>query len=270
MRFDDLYRYYNFYGNNGFKRLLKYEAIFTFAHYNYEPTTTAPGHASIFTGSVPHFHGIIANDFYDVDSQKMINAVRDANYHSIGSNDEVGQCSPKQLLASTISDQIKLFNNLKSKVFTVSLKDRGAVLPAGQLADAAFWYNYKTGDFISSSFYLDSLPEWLIKFNQKKLPQNYMNNGWKLLLENDENYFSSDLSGEVSPKIFKKEQIKFPYEFSHLSSDELYNAFQFTPHANQILVDLAKEIILNENLGENNYPDFLSISFSASDIIGHT
>lgn len=269
MRFDDLYRYYNYFGENGFKELLKSGANFTYAHFNYEPTTTAPGHASIYTGSLPHYHGIIANDFFDKTKKKFVNAVGDENYNSIGSDDEVGKCSPKRLLASTITDQIKLFNNLQSKVIAISIKDRGAILPGGQLADAAYWYNYKTGNFISSSYYMNSLPEWLVKFNEKKLPENYMKNGWKLLIS--ENYYksNSDFSGENKPKIFK-EETKFPYDFKDLSEKEINNAFQFTPYANQIIVDLAKEVIINENLGKSEVPDFLSISFSATDIIAHT
>lgn len=269
MRFDDMYRYYNYFGENGFKELLKSGANFTFAHFNYEPTTTAPGHASIYTGSFPHYHGIIANDFFDKSSKKFVNAVKDQNYNSIGSNDEVGQCSPKRLLSSTITDQIKLFNNLQSKVIAVSIKDRGAILPGGQLADAAYWYNYKTGDFISSSYYMNSLPDWLVKFNEKNLPDNYMKNGWKLMLSENYYKFNPDFSGENKPNIFK-EETKLPYDFKDFSDEEINNAFQFTPYANQIIVDLAKEIIINENLGKSEVPDFLSLSFSATDIIGHT
>ncbi len=270
MRFEDLYRYYNFFDNDGFKKLLNYGANFTYAHFNYEPTTTAPGHASIFTGSFPYFHGIVANDFFDNKTKKMINAVKDENYLSVGSDDEVGRCSPKRLLASTITDQIKLFNNFQSKVITISLKDRGAVLPGGQLADAAYWYNYKTGDFISSSYYLKTLPDWLVNFNNRNLPQNYMQKGWSLLLEQEAYSSLNDLSQRNTTKVFKEDQIKFPYDFKNLSNEELNNAFQFTPYANQILVDLAKEIIRNENIGKDNIPDFISISFSATDIIGHT
>lgn len=269
MRFDDLYRYYNFFSENGIKELIKSGANFTFAHFNYEPTTTAPGHASIYTGSIPYFHGIIANDFFDKNNKKFVNAVRDENYQSIGSDDDVGRCSPQRLLASTITDQLKISTNLQSKVICISIKDRGAVLPGGQLANAAYWYNSKTGDFISSSYYMNSLPKWLVEFNARKLPKSYMQSGWKLLLGEDVYQSNPDYSGESKPTIFKDET-SFPYKFKNLNDEELNNAFQFTPHANQIVVDLAKEVIVNENLGKNNVPDFLSISFSATDIIGHT
>jgi len=270
MRFEDLYRYYNYFDKDGFKKLLNYGANFTYAHFNYEPTTTAPGHASIFTGSVPYFHGIVANDFFDKKIQKVVNAVKDENYLSVGSDDEVGKCSPNRLQSSTISDQIKLSTNLQSKVISISLKDRGAVLPGGQLANAAYWYNYKTGDFISSTYYMKSLPDWLVKFNDRNLPQDYMQKGWNLLLKQEAYNSLYDLSQENKTKIFKEDQIKFPYDFKNLSNEELNNSFQFTPYANQILVDLVKEIIINENLGKDNIPDFISISFSATDIIGHT
>jgi predicted AlkP superfamily pyrophosphatase or phosphodiesterase len=270
MRFEDLYRYYNYFEKDGFKKLLNYGANFTYAHFNYEPTTTAPGHSSIFTGSVPYFHGIVANDFFDKKIQKVVNAVKDENYLSVGSDDEVGKCSPNRLQSSTISDQIKLSTNLQSKVISISLKDRGAVLPGGQLANAAYWYNYKTGDFISSTYYMKSLPDWLVKFNDRNLPQDYMQKGWNLLLKQEAYNSLYDLSQENKTKIFKEDQIKFPYDFKNLSNEELNNSFQFTPYANQILVDLVKEIIINENLGKDNIPDFISISFSATDIIGHT
>lgn len=270
MRFDDLYRYYNLYGNNGFKELVSNGSNFNYAHLNYEPSTTAPGHASIFTGSVPYYHGIIANDIFDRNSQSMVNCVVDTNYKSVGSFDEIGNCSPKKLLAPTISDQIKLFFNLQSKVISISLKDDAAIFPGGHLADAAYWYNYKTGDFISSTYYMKNLPNWLVEFNNQNLPQRYMSGGWDLLLDKSIYTTNPNFSGENKNNIFKVEKKEFPYDFSHLSLEEINNAFQFTPFANQIIVDLAKEVIINENLGNNIAPDFLSISFSATDIIGHT
>lgn len=270
MRFDDLFRFYHLFGDGGFKELISSGTNFTFANYNYEPTTTGPGHASIFTGSIPYFHGIIGNDFFDKSSNKMTNCVKDNNFLSVGSSDEIGKCSPKKLLASTLSDQLKLYTNLKSKVFSISIKDRGAILPVGHLADAAYWYNYKTGDFISSSYYVKALPDWLNSFNSKKLPQKYMSDGWDFFL--DKNHYSSnpDFSGEIEVNIFNVEQKKLPYQFNSLNTVQLNNAFQFTPYSNQILIDLAKELITNESLGKDNIPDFLSVSFSALDIMGHT
>ncbi len=269
MRFDDLYKYYDYYGEGGFRELLKSGSVFNYAHYNYEPTTTAPGHASIFTGSIPYFHGIIANDFFDKSSEKVVNCVEDKNYQSVGSGDEIGKCSPKRLLASTIADQIRLFSELRSKAFAISIKNRGAILPGGHIANGAFWYNNKTGDFITSSYYMNDLPLWIKKFNERKLVQDYMKKGWDLFLDKDSYSSSPAYNGEIPPDIFKSSQNSFPYTFNHLTNEEKNNLFQFTPYSNQILVEFAKDLIENENLGQNSFPDFLSVSFSSTDIIGH-
>ncbi len=270
MRFVDLYRYYDFYGDDGFKKLLKEGTNFTSAHFNYELTSTGPGHASIYTGTTPYYHGIIGNDFYDRRNKKMINCVQDDSQESVGSNDEQGRKSPVNLFATTITDQLKLFTNKKSKVFSISIKDRGAILPAGHMADGAFWFNTKTGDFISSSFYLNELPEWIKKFNRNRLPDKYLSQNLNLLL--DEKYYRINPSDE-SP--YEEDELysgrtSFPYSFNNVPSDRKYVVFQYTPYANQILVDLAKEVIINEKLSKSDVPDFLAISFSTTDILSHS
>jgi len=269
MRYVDLYRYQQFYSDNGFNRLMNEGTNFSFAHFNYELTSTGPGHASIYTGSTPFYHGIIGNDYFDRTSNKTIYCVKDENQKSVGSDDEVGKCSPKNLLSTTITDELKLFTNKKSKVFSISIKDRGSILPGGHLADAAYWYNYNNGNFISSTYYLKNLPEWVNKFNQKKLVDNYLSNPWQLFL--DEKVYTLNPSDESKYEgdIFKEGKTSFPHFFDKLSVNEKYNKFQFTPFGNQILVDFAKELIVNENLGKNTVPDFMAISFSSTDIIGH-
>jgi len=135
MRFNDLYRYYDLYSENGFKRLLNEGSNFTNAHYNYIPTNTGPGHASIYTGTTPYYHGIVNNDFYDREQKKSVYCVDDPDVQSVGSNDVEGKKSPKYLLATTITDALKLFTNKKSKVISISIKDRSAILPAGHMPD---------------------------------------------------------------------------------------------------------------------------------------
>ncbi|MDP2038928.1 MAG: alkaline phosphatase family protein, partial [Ignavibacteria bacterium] len=178
MRFDYLYKYYPFYGQGGFKRLMEEGSNFTFAHFNYEATKTAPGHASIYTGTTPFYHGIIGNDWYDKQSKKSVNAVIDENYKCVGGDFKDGNCSPKKLLATTITDQIKLAFGGKSKVISVSFKHRGAVLPGGHMPDGVYWYNHKNGDFITSTYYMNKLPQWVLDFNNRKLSSKYIETGW--------------------------------------------------------------------------------------------
>jgi len=141
MRYDYLYRFYDQYGENGFKRLMNQGMNFTYAQYNYVPTYTATGHASIYTGTTPYYHGIISNDWYDRFQKKELYCVSDTNYSTVGANDASGRMSPKNLKTSTIGDQLQMSNNGLSRVFSVSIKDRAAILPGGHMADAAYWYD---------------------------------------------------------------------------------------------------------------------------------
>jgi len=269
MRFNDLYRYYEFYSDNGFKKLISEGSNFTYAHYNYELTSTAPGHASIYTGTTPYFHGIIGNDFYDRRNRRMLNCVQDDNQTGVGTTNSNGKKSPVNLSASTITDELKLFTNKKSKVISISIKDRGAILPAGHMADAAFWYDDKTGNFISSSYYLKNLPEWVNNFNNKKFPETALASEWNLLLDKNIYEINSPDESKYEKDLFKEGETSFPHSFDNLTIQEKYKAFQFTPFANQAVLELALEAIKNEKLGKNSVPDFLAISFSTPDLIAH-
>lgn len=271
MRFTDLYRYYNYYSDAGFKRLESEGCNFTFAHYNYELTSTGPGHASIYTGTTPFYHGIIGNDFYDRQNKVMLNCVQDDKQIGIGTSSSNGKKSPVNLLSSTITDELKLFTNNKSKVISVSIKDRGAIIPAGHMADAAYWYDDNTGNFITSSYYIDKLPLWVSNFNNKKYPEIYMKGSWELLLEDSVyKYFNHADESIYEKDLFNEGKTSFPHHFNHLSIEEKYHLFQFTPFANQFILDFVKEAIVNEKLGMNDYPDFLAISFSTSDLLAHS
>lgn len=269
MRYEYLSRFNEFYGNDGFKRLMNEGSNFTFAHYNYDFTSTGPGHASIYTGTVPFYHGIIANDFYDKQKKKMANCVEDNNYSTVGGGDKAGGKSPKYLLSTTISDQLKLFSNGGSKVISVSLKDRGAILPGGHLADGAYWYDEKTGDFITSSYYMSSLPQWVDDFNKRKLVEKYLSEDWNLLLPHKDYLINPPDNSEYEKDRFKENKTSFPHSFKNLKGDELYQEFQNTPFGDQILIDLTKSALQNEKLGLGGETDFLAISFSATDHIGH-
>ena len=269
MRFDYLYRFRNNYGSTGFNRLLNEGTNFTYAHFNYVPTYTGPGHASIYTGTVPYYHGIIGNDWYDKSNAKMINCTQDAAVKGLGYDNYAGHMSPKKLLTTTITDQLKSSTNNLSKVFSVSLKDRASILPGGHSADAAYWYESETGRFITSTYYMNQLPDWVIKFNEKKLPDYYLSKEWDLSKPIEAYYINSPDNAPYEPDLFKEGKTTFPHKFDNISAKSKYNIFRNTPFGNQIIVDFVKDILVNENLGKNIQTDFLAISFSSTDYIGH-
>src|SRR5699024_6455161 len=167
MRWDYLYRYYDRYGDDGFKRLLKEGFSFENTYINHLPTVTGIGHATVFTGSVPAIHGITGNSFTFNSTGESTNCVGDNSYETVGNNSTTGQRSPTHLLVTTIGDELKLATNFRAKVIGVSLKDRASILPAGHSADAAYWYDTKTGEFITSTYYMDELPKWVSDFNKE-------------------------------------------------------------------------------------------------------
>jgi len=268
MRFEYLYRFNSFYGKGGFNRLMNEGTNFSFAHYNYVPTNTAPGHASIYTGTTPFYHGIIGNDWYDKQTKKMINSVSDTTKKSIGSNDKEGEKSPQRLLSTTITDQLKLATSNASKVIAISLKDRSAVLPGGHLANAAYWYNDKSGDFISSSYYMQSLPGWVADFN-RKLMNKYLSEGWTLSRPVSDYLISLPDETSHEKDIFNEGKTSFPHLFNHLNDKTKYEVMETTPFGNQLVEEFVKAALINEKLGQNKETDFLAISFSSTDHVGH-
>ena len=269
MRFDYLYRFLPFYGMNGFRRLMNEGSNFTFAHYNYEATKTAPGHASIYTGTTPYFHGIIANDWYDKQSKTTVNSVIDHDYKSLGSNDSEGEASPKKLLATTITDQIKLASNKKSKVISISYKDRAAVLPGGHMPDGVYWYNQKTGNYVTSTYYMNSLPQWVTEFNNKKLSDQYLSSVWQLSLPEEKYLISTPDESNSEEDVFNEGRTSFPHSFKNVKSEDKYSLLGVSPFGNDLIAGLAKQALISENLGKGEWADFLAISFSSTDIVAH-
>lgn len=269
MRHDYLYRFYDCFGDDGFKRLMKDGSNFTFAHYNYEYTSTAPGHASIYTGTTPYYHGIISNDFYDRQRKKSVYCLWDEKYKGVGTNRDIGMRSPQPLLATTITDELKLATNKKAKVISVSLKDRGAILPAGHIPDGVYWYDDKTGDFITSTYYSEKLPDWLIKFNDKNLPDKFLQGPWELSLPLEKYSICPFDESKYEKDRFNEGKTSFPHYFNNLTDDNKYGEFENTPFANTLITELSKLALVEENLGKGKQPDFLAISYSAPDHIGH-
>jgi len=250
MRYDYIYRFWDDLSDDGFKKLINEGHFFRNCQFGYVPTYTGPGHASIYTGTTPSVHGIVANDWYDKNSGEYIYCAGDGDMHTVCNCEQKnidvqsadGKMSPHHMTTTTFADELKLFN-ANSKVFGISLKDRGAILPAGHSADGAYWMDSE-GKWITSSFYMQSLPYYIEKINNNNATQNYLKDLWEVKGE-----FKHDLLSQYTQKGG--------------------NAIKSTPFGNTILKDLALKIIEKESLGQRKVADVLTISFSSTDYIGH-
>jgi predicted AlkP superfamily pyrophosphatase or phosphodiesterase len=270
MRYDYLSRFWEDYSEGGFKRLIGEGFECKNAHYNYAPTYTGPGHASVYAGTSPATHGIISNGWYDKESKSSVYCVFDETMESVGTSTTAGKMSPHRMLTTSITDQLRLHSKKRSKVIAISLKDRGAVLPGGHMANAAYWFQgLDEGNWISSSFYMDALPKWVQKFNEKKSVSKYKKD-WTLLkdISNytesvvDENNFEGKFVGETSTS--------FPHRLPQLwEANRGFDILKASPYGNSLLTDFALEALEKEKLGKGNETDFLAISFSSTDYIGH-
>lgn len=277
MRAEYLYRFQENYTENGFKRLMRDGFNVKNTHYNYIPTETGPGHASIYTGTTPTNHGIISNYWYERESGKTIYCAEDTNAFLVDNSGIKKDLkykgflrSPKNLMTTTITDELKLFTNNRSKVIGISLKDRGAILPAGHRADYAFWYNNKNGNFVTSSFYTQELPRWLHQFNTKKLVDSLMSATWNTFLP-IEKYRNSNPDDSPLERVYKgNTKSVFPYPLKMLHKDNRgYQLVMQTPFGNSLLTEFAKATIIGEELGKHSDTDFLTISYSSTDKVGH-
>lgn len=196
MRIDYLYRFEDKFSDGGFKRLMKDGFFNKNTHYNYVPTYTGPGHASVYTGSTPETHGIIANDWYSRQLGRKINCVDDSTVTMVGGNNpDKKSYSPINLLSSNFADELKISSQGASKVVGVSIKNRGAILPSGHFPDGAYWYDGNTGNFVTSTYYMNQLPEWVDDFNNKGLAKKYLTGNWETLLP-IEQYTESGSDGQ--------------------------------------------------------------------------
>lgn len=269
MRQEYLYRFESKFSENGFKRFTRDGYMLKNAHYNYVPTETGPGHASVYTGSVPAIHGIVANEWYDRALKKDVNCVNDPNQTPVGTTGG-GMVSPWRLLSTTVTDELKIATQQKAKVVGVSIKDRGAVLPAGHMPDGAYWYDGRTGNMITSSYYKQVLPDWAIKFNDQKLADKYLNQEWNTLLPIEQYAFAGPDDSPYEGKVKGKEKSTFPYNLAELRKQNgEFNYLVSTPWGNTIVAEFAKSAVAGEALGKDEVTDFLCVSFSSTDIVGH-
>jgi predicted AlkP superfamily pyrophosphatase or phosphodiesterase len=270
MRYDYLTRFEDKYGEGGFMRLIKEGFNCKNNHYNYIPTYTGPGHASIYTGTTPKYHGIISNNWFDKELNKTVYCAGDDSVRSIGTESPAGKMSPHRMVVTTFADENRLFTQMKGKSIGISLKDRGAILPAGHTANAAYWFHGSNeGHWISSSFYFDELPNWVKKFNASNAVEKYLKT-WNTLYDintyeesgADLNNFEGGFNG--------KETATFPYDLKVLSSENMgMDILKVTPYGNNMVTDFAVEALKEEDLGLDNFTDVLTISYSSTDYIGH-
>lgn len=272
MCYDYLYRFEAKYGKNGLLKLRDKGVNCRSTNYNYVPTYTGPGHASIYTGTTPATHGIVANDWYDVQLGKEINCVGDSTQQSVGTTSADGKCSPHNLKTHTITDQLKL-NRTGAKVISMSIKNRGAILPGGHLSDGSYWFDYATGDFISSTFFMDKLPDWVKGFNTNTYPETTMKGTWDTYYPIEQYTESAGDDRKYEHLLPGKDKPVFPYNLGEMiqkSGFSPYTLFTSTPYANTYLTDFAISALSNEKLGADAVTDMLCISYSTPDIIGHS
>lgn len=272
MRYDYLYRYQADYGTGGFRRLLREGLSCENTHYNYVPTFTAPGHSAIYTGTYPAINGIIANEWFDREWGRHRYVTTDTTVQTVGATGRAGQHSPRVLLTTTITDELRLSNSFQSKVVGVCLKDRGSILPAGHLASAAYWFDDKSGNWITSTYYPDSLglPQWVQDFNSRRVADGYLAKPWDKLpgIRYDESFAGWHAKGYDQGHYIKMAG-GFPHDLPALRQQLGYGVLRFTPFGNSLTLDFALETIDKMQLGQGEATDFLCLSFSCTDYIGH-
>lgn len=270
MRQEYLSRFSDHFGEGGFKRLINDGYEFKNAHFNYIPTSTAPGHASVYSGTTPRTHGVIGNDWYDKANKWKVYCVEDRDVTNVGGSEAYAARSPKNLLSTTITDELRQFYGNRTKIISISIKDRGAILPGGHNPDGAFWYDSMTGEFMTSSYYRDELPKWVKTFNELKLPEKYTNQVWDTFFPIEKYIESQQDDRPYERAMLKKIDPVFPYDLKEIGKERGANGLlPSTPFGNTIIADLAIEALKNENLGVDLVTDFLAISFSSTDYIGH-
>ena len=275
-------RYLKEMGPGGFRYLLENGVVYENAHHAHAATETIVGHATLATGAHPSEHGLVGNVWFDRSSGKMTYNIEDARYPLIDSAAAVDQSteidptqaiastdgrSPAALMTSTFSDMLAMHHAGQSKVFGVSVKDRGAVSMAGH-AGKAFWFSKATGDFVTSRFYYDEYPQWVDSFNAAKHTQQYANTTWDLLLESS-SYRFGDKDDQDWETDFPGYGRVFPHAYGAGDGKYFTTLLTLSPAGDELTLDFAKELITNEDIGADDVTDYLSVSFSSTDYVGH-
>lgn len=269
MRWDFLYRFYDRYAaNGGFKRLLNQGFTCDNTLIPYTPTVTACGHTCVYTGSVPAIHGITGNAWWDNRNLKYTYCAQDDSVRTVGNTGGAGLMSPRNMLTTTVCDELRIATNFRSKVIGIAIKDRGGILPAGHSANAAYWYDSRTGDWITSTWYMNDLPQWVKDFNAKKFADKYYEKPWTTLYPINTYVQSTADEKKYEGRSFGDQKV-FPYDLSRYIGKS-YGVIASTPGGNTMTAEMAKAALTNEQLGADNITDFLAVSFSTPDYVGHS
>lgn len=270
MRYDYITRFWPRYGEDGFKKLIGEGFHLKNNHFNYVPTYTGPGHTSVYTGAAPETHGIISNNWYNKFERQSVYCAGDPEVEPVGTSSSAGKMSPHRMLTTSVADENRLHTQMRGKTIGVALKDRGSILPAGHTANGAYWFHGQDeGRWITSSFYMEELPEWVQDFNSSGKAESYMKT-WNTLYDiksyvesgTDLNNFEGGFSG--------KETATFPYDLAKLGEQNNgFDIIKSTPFGNSITTDFAIAAIVGEDLGQDEITDFLTVSYSSTDYVGH-
>lgn len=270
MRYDYLTRFYNKYGDGGFKRMMNEGFNCKNNHYNYVPTATGPGHTSVFTGTTPKYHGIIGNDWYDKTIKKEVYCAEDDSVNPVGSGSDDDKMSPHRMMVTTFADENKLFTQMRGKSIGIAIKDRGAIMPVGHTGDAAYWFHGSgIGKWVTSSYYMQDLPQWVKTFNSRKNIDSYLKT-WNTLYDiNTYTESGSDLN-DFENGFKGKETATFPYDLKALKDQNWgYSIIKSSPFGNSLTTDFALAAVDGEKLGQDDITDVLTISYSSTDYAGH-
>ena len=268
LRGDLLPRFYGRFGQRGFRLLMDRGVYFANAHYETANTLTCAGHAVLVTGADVGEHGIVGNDWYDRDTGHSVYCVDDSRFPAVGEPAKAGTgMSPANLTSTTVGDELVSATASRSRAFAVSGKDRSAIVPGGHRGKA-FWFSGITGGMASSLYYYTELPAWAQEWNGRKVFTRYRD-GWALSRA-PETYLNR--SGAENPYAHPKAGLgpKFPHALNSGADAGLINGIRYTPFLDELTADFARELIEKEKLGANDTPDYLSISFSSTDYVGHT
>lgn len=270
MRYDYLTRFWERYGDDGFKRLVNNGYNFKNHHFNYVPTYTAPGHASVWTGTSPMNHGIIGNSWFNKFEDQFVYCAGDESVTPVGTTDDAGKMSPHRMKTTSVADQNRLFTQMKGKTIGVALKDRGSILPAGHTANAAYWFHGRDeGKWITSSFYMEELPQWVKEFNASDKAESYFKT-WNTLYDIETYVESGDDINDFEGGFKGKSTASFPYDLDKLKKENgNYEIIKISPFGSDLTTDFAKAAIEGEELGQDEYTDFLTLSYSSTDYLGH-
>ncbi len=268
LRGDMPWKYKDRFGAGGFRYLMDNGVSYTNAHFRHSTTFTAVGHATLATGGNGTEHGLAGNDWYNQETRKRVYCVEDDRHTIIGKEhkDHAGT-SPRNLTSSSIGDELVMTHAQKSRVFSVSIKDRGAILPGGHLGKA-FWYSKSSGKFISSTYYYDTYPQWVDAWNAQKKADRWKEESWTLLQDKD-SYIYAEQDDRETEKSYKSLGRTFPHKLGHEEAKTFYSMLRFTPMGDELTIDFAKTLIDREKLGAGKYPDMLAVSLSVTDYIGH-